>query len=76
MKIVVLIMLNILEKELKSGTGGLLRADLTGHGHFTLFGRWAWMAVPRPCPVSHQKDTPALQDFNFFPIMFYYIIVV
>ena len=28
-----------MEKELKSCTGVLLRADLTGHGHPTCFGR-------------------------------------
>ena len=28
-----------MEKELKSCSGILLRADLTGHGHPTLFGR-------------------------------------
>ena len=28
-----------MEKELKSSTGVLLRADLTGHGHPTHFGR-------------------------------------
>ena len=48
-----------MENELKSCTGVLLRADLTGHGQPTLFGRWA--------------GTP-VQDFNYFLIMFYYII--
>ena len=51
-----------MEKELISCTGVLLRADLTGHGHSTLFGRWAWMAMP--CQVSPQKDTCA--GFLFF----------
>ena len=49
-------------KWLKSCTCVLLRADLTGHGHPTLFGRWAWMAWT------------LMQEFNSFSIMFYYII--
>ena len=50
-----------MEKELKSCTGVLLRADLTGHGHPTLYGR-NWLNWP--CPVrSALKRTP-VQDFN------------
>ena len=60
-----------MEKELKSCTSVLLRADLTGHSHPTLFGR-NWLNWP--CPVrSALKRTP-VQDFNSFSIMFYYII--
>ena len=57
-----------MEKELKSCTGVLLGADLTGHSHSTLFGRWAWMAVR-----SALKRTP-VQDFNSISIKFYHII--
>ena len=63
-----------MEKELKSCTGILLRADLTGHSHPSLFWqKWAdWLNWP--CPVrSALKRTP-VQDFSSFPIMFYYII--
>ena len=49
-----------MEKELKSCTGVLLRADLTGHSHPTLFGRnwlicWIGHALFR---VSHSKGHP------------------
>ena len=63
-----------MEKELKSCTGVLLRAEITGHGHPTLF--WQKLAdwLKWPCPVkSALKKTP-VQDFNFFSIKFYYII--
>ena len=59
-----------MEKELKSCTGVLLRADLTGHSQSDKFlpKRVEW-----PCPVrSALKRTP-VQDFNSFSIMFYYI---
>ena len=56
---------------MKSWTGRLLRADLTGQGHHTLFGIY-WLNWP--CPVrSFLKRTP-MQDFNSFSLMFYYII--
>ena len=47
--------------------GVLLRA-----GHPTLFGRWAWMAMPGP--VRSALKRTHIEDFNYFPIMFYYII--
>ena len=46
-----------------------MKADLTVHDLPTLFGRWAWMAVP---VMSDFKRTP-VEDFNSFSIMFYYI---
>ena len=60
---------NIMKKELKSCTGVLLKADLTGHGHTTCFGRkgldgHALLGQP-------SKGYPGR---IFFPIMFYYII--
>ena len=68
-----------MEKELKSCTGVLLRADQTGPGHPTPFGRkgldgHALLAVlAQPSKGSTVKRTPVL-DFNSFSIMFYYII--
>ena len=58
-----------MEKELKSCTGVLLRADLTGHGQIIRFlpKRVGW-----PCPVrSAFKRTP-VQDFNSYSILFFY----
>ena len=60
-----------MEKELKACTGVLLRADLPGHGHPTCFGRkglYGHALLAR----SALKRTP-VQDFYYFPIMFYYI---
>ena len=57
-----------MEKELKSCTGVLLRADLTGHSHSSPFCQNGWdghALLGQPSPV---------QDFNHFPIMFYCII--
>ena len=60
-----------MEEELKSCTDVPLRADLTGHGHPTLFGR-NWMNWPFPVRSAF-KRTP-VQDNYKFSIMFYYII--
>ena len=60
-----------MEKELKSSTGVLLRADLTGHGQFSQsanFCQEGWDGMAMPCYVSPQKD------FNSFSIMLCYII--
>ena len=58
-----------MEKELKSCTGVLLTADLTGHGHSSHSAKKArvgWL-----CPVrSALKGTP-VEDLNSFSIMFY-----
>ena len=48
-----------MEKELKSCTGVLLRADLTGYGHLTLFGRKGLN--------GHALKRAPVQDFNYFP---------
>jgi hypothetical protein len=53
-----------MEKDFKSCTVVLLRADLAGNGHSSPSKRVGW-----PCPL---KD--ALQDFHSFSIMFYFII--
>ena len=60
----------MVEKELKSGTGVLLRADLTGHGHPT--GRKG-LDGHTLLARSALKRTP-LQDFYYLSKMFYYII--
>ena len=57
---------NIMKKELKSCTGVLLIADLTGHGHPTCFG---W-----PCPVRPALKRTPVQDFNSSTVMFYYFL--
>ena len=58
-----------MEKESKSCTGVLLRADLTDHGHLTLFGR------SKPiCPVRSALIRKHVEDFDSFSIMFYYLI--
>ena len=67
-----------MEKELKSSTGVLLRADLAGHGQAKPFLAMAKPFLPKwvgwLCPVrSALKRTP-VQDFNSFSIMFYNII--
>ena len=60
----------MVEKELKSGTGVLLRADLTGQSHSTHFG--ASFLGGGACPVrSALKRTP-VQDL-FFSVMVYYL---
>ena len=55
-----------MEKELKSCMDILLRADITGRGHPSPLcqNRWDGRAI---------KRTP-MQDFESFPIMFYFII--
>ena len=59
-------------RELKSCTGVLLRADLTGHSHPTLFGRnWPIGGIGHALLGQPSKRTP-VQDFNSFSIMFYY----
>ena len=60
-----------MEKELKSCTGVLLRADLTGHP--TCFGRKGLDGRALLGHRSALKRTP-VQDINCFSIMFYYII--
>ena len=60
-----------MEKELKSYMGVILRADLAGYGHPTLFGRKGLdghALLHRPALIK----TP-MQDFDSFSIMFYYI---
>ena len=60
-----------MKKELIYCSGVLLRADLTGHGRPTLFGR---NLLYWPCLLrSALKRTP-VQDFNFFSVVFYYIV--
>ena len=55
-----------MEKELKSCTGILLRADLKGQK----LADWLnW-----PCPVESTLKRTPVQDFDSFSIMFYYII--
>jgi hypothetical protein len=51
---------------LKSCPGVLFKADLTGHGHPTLFGRNGlnWL-----CPVRPALKRTHVQDFNAFSIM-------
>ena len=57
----------IMEKELKSCVGVLLRDDLTWHSHPSPFSQ-------NGCPVkSALKKTP-VQDFNYFSLMFLCII--
>ena len=56
-----------MEKELKSCTGVLLRANLTGHGYPTCFGRKGLDVK------SALKRTP-MQGFNSLYIMLDYII--
>ena len=58
-----------MEKELKSCTGILLRADLTGHGHSTLFGRnwligWIGSALLGQ-PSKAFFDNTFILGFNF-----------
>ena len=61
-----------MEKELKSWTGILMGADLTGHPFWQKVADWLnWLFPVR----SALKRTP-VQDFDFFPLMFYYIIGV
>ena len=49
----------------------LLRADLTGHGHPTLFGRWARMAMPVSLGQP-SKGHPSRISI-LISIMFYYL---
>jgi hypothetical protein len=63
-----------MEKGIEILHGCPLRADLTGHGHPTLFCQkladWPnWLSVR-----SALKRTP-MQDFNSFSIIFYYITI-
>ena len=64
-----------MEKELKSCTGVLLRADLTGYGQFSQsadFCKKGGMA--RRCPVKSALKRMSVKDLNYFSIiMFYYI---
>ena len=57
-------------KELKSCTGVLLRADLTGHDHPTHFGR---NSLDVHALLGQPSKTP-VQDFDSFCIMLYYIV--
>ena len=63
-----------MEKDLKSCTGVLLRSDLIGHSHPTLFLQKLadWLNWPDPVKSAF-KRTP-VQDFNSFSITFYHII--
>ena len=65
-----------MEKQLKSYTGVLLRANLTGHGHPTYFGRHLlinyWLKWP--CPVKSALKRTPVQDFKSYSIMFNNII--
>ena len=62
-----------MEKELKSCTGVLLKADLTGSGQFSQSANFCKKRVGWLCPIrSDLKRTP-VQDFKSFSIMFYYI---
>ena len=61
-----------MEKELKSCTGVLLRADLIGHSGQPSHPFWQ-KVLGLPCPVrSALKRTP-VQDFSYFSIMYKYI---
>ena len=74
-----------MERELKSCTSVPLRADLTGHGQLTRFGRKGWdghallryftagLIYVDFAYVSALKRTTG-QDFNYFSIVIYYII--
>ena len=61
-----------MEKESKSCTGVLLRADLTGHGQFSqsanVYQKKGGMAVP--CWFSPQKDA-----HGGFQLFFYYVLL-
>ena len=59
-----------MEKELKSCTGVLLRADLTGHGHPSPSAKKVGMAVP--CYVSPQKETRAEFQPSFHNVLLPY----
>ena len=56
-----------MEKEIKSHTCVLLRADLKGHGQSANF----WMGWL--CPVGSALKRTPVQDYNSFSIMFYFI---
>ena len=62
---------NIMEKELTSCMGVLLRADLT-HPFWQKSADWLnWL-----CPVRSALKRTSVQDFNSFSIMFYCIISI
>ena len=60
-----------MEKELKSSTGVLLRADLAGYGHPTLFGR---KGLDGDALLGQPSKGHPHRNFNSFSIMFYHII--
>ena len=67
-----------MEKELKSCTGVLLSADLTGHGNPSPFCQKWWdgralLGQPEISPwVSPQKDTRAGFQFFFHNVLLHY----
>ena len=64
---------NIMEKELTSCTGVLLRADLTGHGQFSQLADICQKGWDGHALLGQPSKRSPVQDFNSFSIMFYYI---